>query len=182
MKCKWVYLDGRKCRQSKLNNKEYCKRHDIDQSYIYSPDGLKNKNGELEGCGHVASIVFRPITTKQVENHSEYSFISKGANYDYHKSTPSGVFMKDVTSDESILFWKDKETRKGKSGPLLSSLKTEMYEEYCDEIAICFIEEKHYCEKCFKTAFRCRMETLVPTNTKYIKEDSLNFQLDKLKI
>ena len=158
-KCKWINLDGRKCRlPGKYNG--YCKRHEIED-YVYNRDGIKNNEEGMEGCGHIKYQRIVPYNIEWIANNSDKTFVGKyGIKYEYVKNNVSSVTMRVVGSTEdTVLFWRDKESRGNRDGYLLNSLKVNT-KEYCENIAVCIVEKEFYCESCFESVYGCRIKSL----------------------
>jgi hypothetical protein len=162
-KCKWVYKNGRKCNFRGQYTGSLCKRHCVGK-YVYNKDGIVNLEGGLEGCGHIDMCVCRPISMVELEQNSSLVFFYRGASYKFVKSTDNTAIMVNQSSNEEIVFWKNKEARKKKSGPLINNLKSEEFETYCENTAICIVNNNFYCEKCFCKVHNCRIETLIQTD------------------
>ena len=173
-KCRWVHLDGRKC---KLRGQyfDFCKRHCIPD-YEYTQDGIKT-DGDIESCGHVKFLTLVPSSIKIIQKNSEHTFIGRGGiEYEYVKNTLTTVTMKIVGTNDNIIFWKDKESRGNRAGHLIRTLKTKPFDSYCEKIAVCKIgDDEFYCEECFCSVYKCRINTL-QENKKNLKEDTLDFE------
>lgn len=161
-KCRWYNLDGSRCTFRGQYMGNFCKRHCLGM-YKYNPNGISS-DGTKEGCG---SILVRKIAVRSIQTIEEYSdhmFVGRGGiKYEYISSNVSYVKMRMVLTDEVVIFWRDSESRKGKPGHLVSTLATEPFDEYCEEIAVCVIGEEYYCEKCFEREYKGKIRSLRET-------------------
>ena len=159
-RCRWVNLDGVICKFKGRYGDGFCKKHCLID-YYYNPDGVGNDKEELEGCSNYYNKKIIVSTKKSIEDNSEYNFIGIGnVKYEYIKSSVSTVTMKNLDTDENIIFWKDRESRGKRGGHLITTLRSELFKHYCEEVAVCKVEGNYYCEDCFEKCFTCRIETL----------------------
>lgn len=157
-KCRWVNSGGVRCMQRGQYVGNLCKRHCLGE-YEYRVEGIKE-----EGCGNIFSRKVRVDTIRSIEVYSENKFIGKnGVKYEYVSSANTYVIMKNIETDEEIIFWKDTESRGAKGGYLINMLTTVPFENYCEDIAVCRIEGEYYCKDCFENTFRGKIRSLMET-------------------
>lgn len=189
-KCRWILPNGNRCPHEGKYIGIFCKKHCISE-YIYNPDGI-----DSEGCGNVLTSQIYVDCIKTIEAYSDRIFIGvfvgRGkAKYEYHSSAITYVTMINHDTREKVIFWKDSETRGKKGGFLINTLCTEPCDDYCENLAVCKIDDEFFCTKCFELTFKGKIRSLRETCVKKEKEakkcsksqpSDLSFSLDSLTI
>jgi hypothetical protein len=158
-RCKWLYMTGKRCSSTAKYMGKFCKRHFLG-NYQYDPNGIHSE-GTREGCSGVYVRKINAISIGIVEKYSQYDFIGRGGlRYQYYESGNTYVKMKITQTGETVLFWRDSVARGKKPGQLLTTLVTEPFEDYCENLALCKIDEQYYCEECFAREFGGMVKSL----------------------
>lgn len=179
-KCRWILPNGNRCNHEGKYVGNFCKRHCIGK-YDYNPEGI-----DSEGCGNVLTSQIYADSIKTIESYSDRIFngvfIGRGkAKYEYHSSAVTYVTMKNHDTKEKVVFWKDSETRGKKGGFLINSLSTEPCEDYCENLAVCKIDDEFFCTKCFELTFKGKIRSLRIELRSVTESDCLR-QLNSLTI
>ncbi len=158
-KCRWILPNGNRCIYEGKYIGNFCKRHCLGP-YKYDPEGINS-----EGCGNVITTQVYVDSIKTLETYAEHVFIGvfigRGkARYEYHSSATTYVTMKNVDTKEKVIFWISSEARGKKGGFLLNSLSTEPFEDYCENLAVCKIDDEFFCAKCFELTFKGKIRSL----------------------
>lgn len=159
-KCKWIDINGKKCGLSGKYLNGYCKRHVI-VDFVYDDEGIKSSSCDsLEGCGYSYKKSIKVTSKKDIEDNSSLNFIYRGNRYTYISSSLTTITMKNIETNENELFWTTRDARKTKQGFLLSNLRSEEYDFYCEEVALCKIDDEYYCSGCFESVFKASIDIL----------------------
>jgi len=162
-KCSWITKINRRCTfTGKFEG--YCKKHFIDYKY-YDPDGIKDEDGENEICSMVINTKYVPSSINHMVNGEFYSleYRYKESTFTIKEYNISNIQMKNTETNETMIFWENREIRKHKAGKLITQLSAD-YEYECENGSlIIFNNDTRMCKKCFEMHYNTTVNSLIVT-------------------
>lgn len=160
-KCHWITKSNNRCTFTG-KYEGYCKKHYVDYKY-YDPDGVLDDEGDTDICSVEIISTYIPSSIDRMTRGDFYSldYLFNKSLYSIQKHNTTNVIMKNEETEESVIFWENKETRKQKEGKLITQLSAEYSYECENQPVIVFNDDVKMCKRCFERSYNTKIGSLI---------------------